>query len=72
MTGYFLVGSKSFGRQMMPQMSVLPSRPLATKTSGAFHPPAFRAEMSASSSLQTSPPSEARRSSFTGGRSTRL
>ena len=33
-TGYFFDGSKFVGRMMMPQMSVLPSRPLATKTSG--------------------------------------
>ena len=41
MTGYFLLGSKSLGRQMMPQMSVLPSRPLATNTSGGCQPLAF-------------------------------
>ena len=43
---------------MMPQMSVLPSRPLATKTSGGCQPLALSAVMSASSSLQTSLPSD--------------
>ena len=60
-------GRSSRGRQMMPQMSVLPSRPLATKTSGGSQPLAFSSVMSASSSLQTSLPSSARRSSWTGG-----
>ena len=53
MTGYFFLGSKFDGRMMTPQMSVLPSRPLATKTSGAFHPAARSAEMSAFSSVAT-------------------
>ena len=34
MTGYFRDGSRFLGRAMTPQMSVLPSRPLATNTSG--------------------------------------
>ena len=53
MTGYFFAGSNSRGRQMIPQMSVFPSRPFATKTSGASHPPDFNTEMSADSSPQT-------------------
>jgi hypothetical protein len=36
-TGYFL-RVEVRGRQMMPQMSVLPSRPLATNTSGGDQP----------------------------------
>ena len=46
MTGYFFEGSKFIGRVMVPQMSVLPSRPLATKTSGNLNPAASRAEVS--------------------------
>ncbi len=47
---------------MMPQMSVLPSRPLAANTSGSTSR-AFSSVMSASSSLHTSLPSSTRRSS---------
>src|SRR2546422_1053582 len=43
MTGYFLLGSKLRGRQIMPQMSVLPSRPFATNTSGGSQPAVFNA-----------------------------
>ncbi len=57
---------------MIPQMSVLPSRPLATKTSGGCQPVAKRAVASAVSSLHTRPPSETRLRSCTGGMSTRL
>ena len=52
---------------MIPQMSVLPSRPLATKTSGGRQPVARRAVASADSSLHTRPPSEARLRLCTGG-----
>ena len=45
-TGYFLAGSKSRGRTITPQMSVLPSRPLATNSSGGLKPAAVSSEMS--------------------------
>ncbi len=70
-TGYFSFGSKFVGRKMTPQMSVVPSRPLATKASGAFHPAFVRSVMSAFSSSITSDASAERRSSVTGGRSMR-
>jgi len=70
-TGYFLEGSKVVGRKMTPQMSVAPSRPLATNTSGGRHPSATSAPMSPRSTSVTSEPSLARRSSETGARSTR-
>jgi hypothetical protein len=37
-TGYFFAGSNVVGRMMTPQMSVWPSRPFDTNTSGAFQP----------------------------------
>jgi len=36
MTGYFLAGSRFVGSRRMPWISVLPSRPFATKRTGAF------------------------------------
>ena len=42
MTGYRLDGSRFLGRAMTPQMSVLPSRPLATNTSGGSQPLALQ------------------------------
>ena len=71
MTGYFFDGSKLVGRKMTPQMSVVPSRPFATKTSGGFQPALTSSEMSAFSSVITRPASAARRSSLTGAVSTR-
>ena len=65
-TGYFFCGSKSDGRYIMPHMSVLPSRPLALKVSGAVHPLASSAEMSAFSSGMTVLPVSALRTSATG------
>gem|GEM_PF-7002177 len=70
MTGYVRFGSKWVGRMMIPQMSVTPSRPLATKTSGYCHPVARSAEASARSSSMTSDLSAVLRSSAMGGRST--
>ena len=46
MTAYFLAGSKFVGRTMTPWISVLPSRPFATNTSGAFHPAFVSSPMS--------------------------
>ena len=54
-----------------PQMSVVPSRPLATKTSGGRQPAASSAESSPFSTSITTPRSLVRRSCETGGRSTR-
>ena len=54
MTGYFFAGSKLVGLTMTPQMSVRPSRPFATKTSGGFQPAFVSAVMSAFSSVATS------------------
>ncbi len=71
MTGYFFFGLKVSGRKMTPQMSVLPSRALAVKTSGAFQPAWTRAVMSAVSAVSTTSRPRARRTSITGGRSTR-
>ena len=70
-TGYFFFGSKFDGLTMTPQMSVLPSRALATNTSGALKPAASSAEMSGFSSVLRSDRSLVRRSSDTFGRSTR-
>ena len=52
-------------------MSVLPSRPLATKRSGLCQTVASSSLASDSSKGQTSEPSLTRRNSFTGGMSTR-
>jgi hypothetical protein len=70
-TGYFFDGSKLVGRMMMPQMSVWPSRPFATKTSGAFQPVFARALMSPRSTVASSELSEVCRSSTIGARSSR-
>ncbi len=45
-TGYFFDGSNRVGFHTRPQMSVAPSRPLATNTSGAFQPALTSAVMS--------------------------
>ena len=50
-TGYFFAGSKVLGRWMTPQMSVTPSRPLATNRSGVG------TVAGAASRGQTNPPS---------------
>ena len=71
MTGYDLAGSKLLGRWMKPQMSVVPSRPLAANRSGGSQPAARNASVSASASTATREPSLVRRISVTGGRSTR-
>ena len=71
MTGYFFDGSKFVGRKMTPQMSVVPSRPLAVNASGGFQPAFVSALMSPRSISVTSDPSLVRRSSDTGARSTR-
>ena len=70
-TGYFFDGSKFVGRKITPQMSVVPSRPLATKASGGFQPALTSSEMSAFSRGITRLASAARRSSLTGAASTR-
>ena len=72
MTGYFFVGSKFVGRMMTPQMSVVPSRPFATNTSGGFQPGLRQlGDVAALELASRATPSVARRSSDTGGRSTR-
>src|SRR5262252_5213759 len=43
-TGYLRLGSKLVGRMMTPQMSVVPSRPFAVKTSGWKMPEVFVAK----------------------------
>src|SRR5262252_5472560 len=43
-TGYLRLGSKLVGRMMTPQMSVVPSRPFAVKTSGWKMPEVFTAK----------------------------
>ena len=70
-TGYFFDGSNRAGLMMTPQMSVLPSRPLATKTSGAFQPALRSSLISPRSSVEASALSSVRRSSTTGARSMR-
>jgi hypothetical protein len=70
-TGYFFEESKLIGRWMIPQMSVFPSRPIAINTSGGRQPAARSAETSVRSNSMTSFRSAVRRSSETGGRSTR-
>jgi len=69
-TGYFFDGSKLRGFHTRPQMSVVLSRPFATKTSGAFQPSLTRAEMSPLSISAINVPS-ARFSSDTLAMSTR-
>ena len=56
---------------MTPQMSVTPSRPLATKGSGGTQPVARRAASSARPRVHSRDPSNERRNSWTGARSTR-
>ena len=56
---------------MTPQMSVLPSRPFATKTSGGFQPALLQLRDVARFELPTSDASAPRRSSDTVARSTR-
>ena len=70
-TGYFFLGSKFDGRTITPQMSVVPSRPFATNTSGARQPAFTSPLASARSSSITTFVSLVRRSVETGGRSTR-
>ncbi len=52
---------------IIPQISVFPSLPLATKTSGRRRPVASNPDISAFSSSITSDPSTVRRSTETGG-----
>jgi hypothetical protein len=52
-------------------MSVVPSRPLATKASGGFQPAFVSSEMSAFSSSMTSDASAERRNSSVGAKSIR-
>ena len=71
MTGYFLLGSKSTGRTMTPQMSVSPSRPLAQNTSGIRQPNASIWLISAFSSDRSLLPSVVFFNTRVGGQSTR-
>ena len=58
------------GLKITPQISVCPSRPIATKTSGGLQPDLTSSAVSLRSITVTSDPSSARRSSETGASST--
>ena len=69
MTGYFFAGSKPDGRYTRPQIAVVPSRPFAMNGCGGIQPASRIARASPAPSSATTAPSDARRSSYTGGRS---
>ena len=71
MIGYFRVESKVVGRYISPYRSVLPSRAFTVNGIGGVHPAATSREMSLFSSVATSLPLRASRSTVVGGTSGR-